>query len=94
MTFNVATTTGNSLEGFVLLRPAALTHHFDPDQRYIELEQHTIVSTQTGGTSTTYTISVPAPTSDLGPQGWYMLFAIESNGIQRVPSIGWFVRIT
>jgi len=52
-----------------------------------------IENTQDNGASTTHTVSVTAPANNLGPQGWYMLFAIETNGLQRVPSVASLVQI-
>lgn len=78
----------------VLLRPAALTHHFDVDQRYIEL-------TFSGGGSGpgTYTMSVTAPPDDYGPPGWYMLFVLEQklsgpHAGKLVPSTARFVKFS
>jgi hypothetical protein len=78
----------------VLLRPSALTHHFDNDQRYIELPF-------SGGGSGpgTYTMSVVAPPADYGPAGWYMLFVLEqklsgAHTGKLIPSIARFVKFS
>lgn len=76
----------NPIDAFVLLRPAAVTHHFDGDQRYIELE---FVEGENPGD---YTVTPPA--DDLGPPGYYMLFAIRDvQGQGRNPSVGHFLRL-
>ena len=69
-------------------RPACPTHHFDSDQRYIELNY-----SGGGGTGTQQTLSVDAPADDIAPQGYYMLFVLEQRASgQFVPSIAEFIR--
>ena len=77
------------IDRIVLLRPAAVTHSFDIDQRYIELA-FTIQS----GSSGTHRSSVTLPTEDLGPPGWYMMFAVQNGPQGRVPSVAWWIHIT
>jgi len=50
-----------------LTRVSSVTHHFDSDQRFIELDH-------TGGTQggTTSTLTVTAPREDRAPQGYYL----------------------
>ncbi len=78
----------------VLLRPASATHFFDFDQRYIELA----FTLTPGGDPGEWTATVEAPTDDLGPAGWYMLFVIaETESLpgapgQRVPSPARFIK--
>lgn len=94
-----------SIDRVVLLRPGATTHHFDNDQRYVEL-YYSITTTVPGGPNEEVdTILVTAPgNSLLAPQGYYMLFAIESDGCidpatgkeilgHRVPSVAQFIRL-
>jgi hypothetical protein len=78
----------------VLLRPAALTHHFDSDQRYIEL-----AFTGGGTTAGLKNLTVTAPPADYGPPGWYMLFVLElkTSGTyagKLVPSVARFVKLS
>ena len=88
------------LERVVLLRPASVTHHFDADQRYIELAFDGVVTSFSQPSPPgppimkEMTLTVEAPSEELAPQGWYMLFVIahKSGSDHRVPSIGQFVR--
>lgn len=104
---NVTTALEDEMDRVVLLRPASVTHHFDADQRYIELE-HSVTSigfsqshdplnpTAPPTYNKEYVLSVTAPREELAPQGWYMLFALSQkpppNQDHRVPSFGQFVR--
>jgi hypothetical protein len=87
--FKVEVTTQAGPVGMVsIIRPAAITHHFDGDQRFIELGF-------TGGTGTGagQEVFVSAPTADMAPQGYYMLFILERKPSGRlVPAIARFVR--
>ena len=80
----VQSSAGETIVNFALLRPAAITHNFDADQRYIELS-----SSHAG--SIRYLVT--PPTEDLGPPGYYMLFAIGEMGGIRVPSVARFIRL-
>lgn len=84
-TVSVTIPTGYTNPYAVLLRPGAVTHHFDNDQRYIELD----VVQYTGGQ-----LQLATPTDDLGPAGWYMLFVVatDTSG-ERIPSVASFVQI-
>jgi hypothetical protein len=77
---------------FALLRPAARTHHFDSDQRYIELDEG--IGALEGGI-VRYTLTAPA--QDEAPLGYYMLFAVRENqpppNQELNPSIAVFLRI-
>ncbi|MGW7821335.1 galactose oxidase-like domain-containing protein [Streptomyces puniciscabiei] len=65
-----------------LIRPAAVTHSSDPNQRFVDLP-----------------LSVDGDNVDLNvtnnpniaPPGWYMLFAVDANG---VPSVAKWVHLT
>lgn len=82
------------IDSVVLLRPAAVTHNFDADQRYIELK---FISQ--GWVSAGEKLLVDAPVDDLGPPGCYMLFVVEKNDYaewpapQRGPSSGKFIKL-
>ena len=83
-------------DGIVLVRPAAVTHHFDADQRYIVLER-VEVSSSIRGYSKIITFDVTAPLESLAPEGYYMLFVVEQGigacgGTVRVPSMGQFIQ--
>lgn len=90
-TFSVSVdvSVGQPIDRFVLLRPAAVTHHFDNDQRYIELP---FASQGVVGGIETFQVAQPA--DDLGPPGYYMLFAVRNLGSQqRAPSEAWWVKL-
>ena len=65
-----------------LVRPAAVTHSSDPNQRYIELPM-----TVDGNSIGLNVTSNP----NLAPPGWYMLFVLGANG---VPSVATWVNLT
>lgn len=95
-TFDVRTdhVDGLPVEGFALLRPASVTHHFDSDQRYIELAhaQGTPGFVSLG----TERHLLTAPANDLGPAGYYMLFALrrsQTNPNELLPSQASFIKI-
>ena len=79
---------GFSMERVVLLRPAAVTHHFDSDQRYIELA----FTPPTPGIDAQ--LVVTCPREDLGPPGWYMLFLVAKDPATNLlwPSIAHWIR--
>jgi Domain of unknown function (DUF1929) len=64
-----------------LIRPAAVTHSSDPNQRYIELPM-TVNGTTIGLNMTS--------NPNIAPPGWYMLFVINAAG---VPSVASWVRV-
>ncbi|MGI5149669.1 galactose oxidase-like domain-containing protein [Plantactinospora sp. CA-294935] len=64
-----------------LIRPAAVTHSSDPNQRFVELPM-----TVNGNTIDLNVTSNP----NLAPPGWYMLFVHNANG---VPSIAKWVKL-
>jgi Domain of unknown function (DUF1929) len=90
----------NSIERVVLIRPGAVTHHFDNDQRYIELAS-SIVSTSVPNsvspapppTIKHLVLEVTCPSEVLGPPGWYMLFAVEKRASDNAlaPSVAAFI---
>ncbi|MFH9861661.1 galactose oxidase-like domain-containing protein [Streptomyces sp. NPDC017202] len=64
-----------------LIRPAAVTHSSDPNQRYVDLPM-----TVDGDTVDLSLTSNP----DLAPPGWYMLSVVDADG---VPSVSTWVRV-
>jgi hypothetical protein len=64
-----------------LIKPAAVTHSSDPNQRYVELPM--TVNGDTVGLNLT---SNP----NIAPPGWYMLFVVNAAG---VPSIASWVQV-
>jgi hypothetical protein len=86
------------IDKFVLLRPAAITHNYDADQRYIELDWVYQDETQMcAGNETQPRFWVRPPTDDQGPIGYYMLFVIEKDDTVapplRAPSVARFIRM-
>jgi hypothetical protein len=80
-TFPVQTSDAASVASVSLIRPGAVTHAFDQDQRFLGLNF-------TAGTDS---ITVQAPANaNLAPPGFYMLFLVNSAG---VPSIAAFVHL-
>ncbi|MEV6545618.1 galactose oxidase early set domain-containing protein [Streptomyces sp. NPDC051665] len=64
-----------------LIRPAAVTHSSDPNQRFVDLPLSV-----NGDTVDLNVTSNP----NLAPPGWYMLFAVDANG---VPSVAKWVHL-
>ncbi len=58
-----------------LIRPAAVTHSSDPNQRFVDLPL-----TVDGNNIDLNVTSNP----NLAPPGWYMLYAVDANGIPSV----------
>ncbi|MFG3659961.1 galactose oxidase-like domain-containing protein [Streptomyces sp. NPDC047706] len=65
-----------------LIRPAAVTHSSDPNQRFVDLPLSV-----DGNNIDLNVTSNP----DLAPPGWYMLFAVDANG---VPSVAEWVHLS
>ncbi|MEV7686205.1 galactose oxidase early set domain-containing protein [Streptomyces bungoensis] len=65
-----------------LIRPAAVTHSSDPNQRFVDLPMSV-----SGNNVDLNVTSNP----NLAPPGWYMLFAVDANG---VPSVAEWVHLT
>ncbi|MBP5937274.1 galactose oxidase-like domain-containing protein [Streptomyces acidiscabies] len=65
-----------------LIRPAAVTHSSDPNQRFVDLPLSV-----SGNNVDLNVTSNP----NLAPPGWYMLFAVDANG---VPSVAKWVHLT
>jgi hypothetical protein len=83
---SVTTQTG-PVKKVTAIRVSSATHHFDPDQRYIELDY------AGGGSSGQSTLTVTAPTEDVAPQGWYHIFVLEERtGGRLIPSVSRFVQ--
>lgn len=65
-----------------LVRPMAVTHSLDTEQRVVDLSF----------TQTKSALNATAPsTGNLAPPGWYMLFAVDKHG---VPSVASWVHLT
>lgn len=80
--FEVKIAEGSTVKRAALMRPGAMTHAFDMDQRHIWME----ILEDTGNT-----LELRAPKDNhVAPPGYYMLFLLNENG---VPSRAEFVRL-
>lgn len=88
-TFEVKLATGITAEQISavnLVRPGAVTHYVDQNQRFVPLEFEPDLAP-----SPPDTLHVAAPANaNLAPPGYYMLFVIDNNG---VPSEAHFIRL-
>ncbi|WP_280715780.1 galactose oxidase-like domain-containing protein [Kitasatospora sp. MAP5-34] len=75
-------TTDSPIVRAELIRPAAVTHSSDPNQRFVDLPL-----TVNGGGSVN--LNVPS-NPNLAPPGYYMLFTVNANG---VPSVAQWVHL-
>lgn len=82
--FTIQTPDAADIDRITLVRPMAVTHQTDSEQRVIQL-----APTQTG----TNTLTATAPDGwhphALAPRGWYMLFILKANGVPSVASWIW-----
>jgi hypothetical protein len=80
--FTVGTPDAANIASVALMRPGAVTHAFNMDQRLVEL------SFTVG--SGTLSVTAP-PNANIAPPGYYMLFLLNSSG---VPSVATFIQLT
>lgn len=76
------------IDHFVLMRPGAMTHDINMDQRGVRLGEFDVVASGEGGG--TFTVGTPLNAA-LAPPGHYLLFAVSSEGI---PSAATFIHLT
>lgn len=81
-TYAVGTTQAAPIKSAVLVRPAAVTHSSDSNQRLVDLP----FTETANGISVTVTNN-----QNLAPPGWYMLFVVDGNG---VPSVAKWVHLS
>ena len=74
--------TSEKISSAVLIRPSAVTHSSDSDQRSVDLA----VSNATAAGAT---LTVPS-NHNLTPPGWYMLFVRNASG---APSVAKWVKV-
>lgn len=86
-TFIVGVNQGANVASMCLIRPAATTHGFDENQRFVPLSYALTALNAPGGTY--YRVAVPADSSVV-PPGEYLLFVLNAGG---TPSIARWVRI-
>ncbi len=87
-TLSVSAGSGNYLAQACLIRPGAVTHAFNQDQRYVPLT-FTPSGPGSGAGAATRTVTAPLSADEV-PPGYYMLFFLNDLGY---PSIGKFVRV-
>ena len=81
--FTIGTPQADSIDKVVLIRPTAITHHTNSEQRYVLLDR---------GPSGTDQLQAAAPNNaNLAPPGYYMLFIVNGDG---TPSVAKFVRLS
>jgi hypothetical protein len=76
--FTISTPDFASIKRVALVKPGAVTHSNNFDQRYVDL---TYGSNGSGGLTAT-----APPDSNHAPPGWYMLFILNSAGVPSVAS--------
>jgi Galactose oxidase-like, Early set domain/Multicopper oxidase len=81
--FSVQTPTPDGIGEVVLMRPGAVTHGFNQNQRLVGC-------TITGASGTAVTAKAP-PDGNVSPPGYHLLFLVDHD---RVPSTGAWVRLT
>lgn len=74
-TFRITTPQAASIRQVAIMRPGAVTHHTDTEQRYIELGFLAPAGNDIAATM------VPASESNLVTPGYYMLWIIDEHGI-------------
>jgi galactose oxidase len=79
---SIQVTTGSAVSAFALIRLSAVTHSLNNDQRRVP-----VTFSATG--TTNYKVQMPA-NSGIAPPGFYMLFALNANG---VPSVSTTLRL-
>ena len=81
--FSVSTPTPGAVVEVVLMRPGAVTHAFNHNQRYVGCAI-------SGRTATTVDATAP-PDGNIAPPGYYLLLLVDQD---RVPSTAKWVRLT
>lgn len=81
--FSVQTQVPGAIAEVVLMRPGAVTHGFNHNQRY--------VGCAITGTSPTAVDAMAPPDGTIAPPGYYLLFLVDRD---RTPSEGVWVRLT
>jgi hypothetical protein len=76
--FSVSTTQSAPITSLSLVRPMAVTHSLDGNQRLVDVP----FTVQGDGTLLASVTGNP----NLAPPGWYMLFALDANGVPSVAS--------
>jgi Domain of unknown function (DUF1929) len=86
----IAAMSGSPIEvKAVLMRPASATHHFDFDQRYVEID---ISPPQVSSGTQNLTLTWPLNETH-APPGFYMLFIVQTAGGVSIPSVAATVQL-
>lgn len=95
--FSITVDGAYALDSIALMKPGAVTHGSNMDQRYIELsfEEEIIPGP---GPGTEYNVTAPE-NSFIAPPGYYMLFVLKDksesiSGESRIPSHAKFIRLS
>ncbi|HEX6200839.1 MAG TPA: galactose oxidase-like domain-containing protein [Thermoanaerobaculia bacterium] len=83
--FTIDTPSPTTITRVVLVRPMAVTHQTDSEQRVIQLTFHA-----SGPNELTATAPNGWHPHSLAPRGWYMVFLVDDQG---VPSVGQFMHL-
>jgi hypothetical protein len=83
--FDVQTPDAGAVTAACLIRPGAVTHSFNPDQRYVGLA----LAGASGASGASVTVQAP-PDPFVAPPGHYLLFLRNAAG---VPSVATFVHV-
>ena len=81
--FSVQTSSPGTIAEVVLMSPAAVTHAFNQNQRYVGC-------TITGTTATAVNATAP-PDGTIAPPGYYLLFVVDHD---RIPSVAKWIRLS
>jgi plastocyanin len=81
--FSVQTDVPGAIAEVILMRPGAVTHAFNHNQRYVGCAI-------TGTTATTVDATAPAD-GTIAPPGYYLLFVVNHD---RAPSLGRWIRLS
>jgi len=81
--FSVQTPSPSAIAEVVLIRPGAVTHGFNQNQRY--------VGCVINGTTATAVNATAPPNGTIAPPGYYLLFLVDQD---RIPSEAKWIRLT
>jgi hypothetical protein len=77
--FSVTVGSGDQIGRVTLIRTGSVTHSFDPDQRFLELD-----FAQAGQT---LTITLPTTDPNVVLPGYHMLFVFDQAGVPSIAAI-------
>lgn len=86
----ISTPNAGQVTKVLLIRPGSVTHHFDNEQRSIQL-QHQVLD------ANTLKVTAPPDTDEgryLALPGYYYLFIVTGTADDQVPSVAKYIRLT